>query len=48
MSISVFPIAVGIDFVSRTFNIDEKRMKLLIWDTVSKLFKTYTSLCVLA
>ena len=31
----VFSIAVGVDLVLRVFNIDEKRMKLQIWDTVS-------------
>lgn len=36
MSISVFSMAVGVDLAIRMINIDEKRMKLQIWDTVSQ------------
>lgn len=47
MNISVFSIAVDMDFVHRRINIDEKQMKLVIWDTVSKFCKTCTNwLCV--
>ena len=32
----MFSMAVGVDLAIRMINIDEKRMKLQIWDTVSQ------------